>query len=67
MRFGSTFVTVVIASLRLLTAQHAPVEAPLRALSGSIRSLTDRVSPAVVEIEATGYSTVDDEKGMVLS
>ena len=36
-------------------------------MSGSIRGLTNRVSPAVVEIQVTGYSTTEDEKGLVLS
>jgi serine protease Do len=35
---------------------------PLTQLSGSIRQLTNRVSPAVVEILVTAYATVEDEK-----
>ena len=57
---------LIVASLRLLSAQSAHVEDRLGALSSSIRDLTDRVSPAVVEIQVTGYSAEDD-KGLVLS
>jgi len=68
MSFGiTTVISVVIASLRLLPAQSARVEDPFSALSGSIRGLTNRVSPAVVEIQVTGYSTTEDEKSLVLS
>jgi len=63
----TTVLSVVIAPLGLLWAQNAHVEDPLGALSGSIRALTNHVSPAVVEIQVTGYSTTDDEKGLVLS
>jgi len=49
-------ISVAFASLGLLPAQTARVEDPLSALSGTIRSLTNRVSPAVVELQVTGYS-----------
>jgi len=60
-------ISVAFASLGLLPAQTARVEDPLSALSGTIRSLTNRVSPAVVELQVTGYSATEDEKGLVLS
>lgn len=56
---------VLIASVSWLPAQNAHVPDPLSALSGSIRDLTNRVSPAVVEIQVTGYSTTEDDKGLV--
>jgi serine protease Do len=56
--------SVVMASLELLAAQNTRVDRPLSALSDSIRALADRVSPAVVEIQVTGYATKEDERGL---
>ena len=60
----------VTASLVLLSAgaHWALAQKPARGnaltqLSGSIRDLTNRVSPAVVEILVTGYTTSEDGKG----
>jgi serine protease Do len=44
-------------------AQASHSANPLSELSGSIRKLTNRVAPAVVEIVVTGYSTSDDDDG----
>jgi serine protease Do len=43
-------------------AHDAPAT-PLRALSGSIEALTRKVSPAVVQVLTTGFTTVDDGDG----
>ncbi len=43
-------------------SQQSTKRNPLIQLSGSIRELTNRVSPAVVEVMVTGYATVDDDK-----
>lgn len=48
------------------SAQPTDDHNPLAELSGSIRSLTTRVSPAVVEIMVTGFS-VGDESGKAAS
>ncbi|HEV2445584.1 MAG TPA: trypsin-like peptidase domain-containing protein, partial [Candidatus Sulfopaludibacter sp.] len=56
---------LVAFGVRLAIAQEAGKN-PLTQLSGSIRALTSRVSPAVVEILVTGYS-MDDGKGKAAS
>ena len=43
-----------------LRGQEAPQKSPLAQLSGAIRELTDRVSPAVVEVIVNGYGASDD-------
>jgi hypothetical protein len=43
----------------LLPGQGTPQKSALAQLSGSIRELTDRASPAVVEVIANGYSRKD--------
>lgn len=53
---------LVVAGANFTVAQKSGERNPLIQLSGSIRELTNRVSPAVVEIMVTGYATVDDEK-----
>jgi serine protease Do len=53
---------LVAAGAHLAIAQMPGKKNPLTQLSGSIRQLTNHVSPAVVEILVTGYATVDDEK-----
>jgi serine protease Do len=55
------------ASVLLAIAAGVPAAAqatrknPLLQLSGAVRELTRRVSPAVVEINVTAYSTADDQ------
>jgi serine protease Do len=44
----------------LLLGQDTPQKSVLAQLSGSIRKLTDRVSPAVVEVIVNGYGATDD-------
>jgi serine protease Do len=53
---------LVAAGAHFAIAQMPGKKNPLTQLSGSIRQLTNRVSPAVVEILVTGYATVEDEK-----
>lgn len=53
---------IPIASGGVAFAQTAPGN-PLGQLSASIRELTRRVSPAVVEILTTGYGSADEENG----
>jgi serine protease Do len=43
-----------------LNGQAAPQKSVLSQLSGAIRELTDRVSPAVVEVIVNGYGASDD-------
>jgi serine protease Do len=43
-----------------LSGQDIPQKSALAQLSGSIRELTDRVSPAVVEVIVNGYGSGDD-------
>ena len=47
----------------LLPGQGTPQKSALGQLSGSIRELTDRVSPAVVEVIANGYSRKHPREG----
>ena len=51
-----------ISGAHLAVSQQPAKRNPLIQLSGSIRELTNRVSPAVVEVMVTGYATVDDDK-----
>ena len=44
-------------------SQTAHAKNPLQELSGSIRELTRRVAPAVVEVVVTGYTATDDAGG----
>jgi serine protease Do len=63
MRFLATASLGLVAfGAHLATAQKPGKRNPLTQLSGSIRQLTNRVSPAVVEIIVTGYAAVDNEK-----
>ena len=43
--------------------QGANARNPLTALSGSIRELTNRAAPAVVELVVNGYAAADDDSG----
>lgn len=65
MRPRTAGLILVAFGVRLAIAQEAGKN-PLTQLSGSIRALTSRVSPAVVEILVTGYS-MDDGKGKAAS
>lgn len=51
---------LVAAAAQWSGAQTPNQPNPLDRLSGSIRSLANRVSPAVVEIVISGYATTDD-------
>jgi serine protease Do len=57
-----TSLLIPLASTGVASAQATPNN-PLGQLSTSIRELTRRVSPAVVEILMTGYGTSDEENG----
>jgi serine protease Do len=61
---------VAIAFMPCLSPTRASAQAeiesnPLAKLSGSIRELTRRISPSVVEIIVTGYESADDQQGRV--
>src|SRR5579872_7402989 len=60
-------VAFLLASLQVAGAQPTHEKNPLMHLSGSIRELTTRVSPAVVEIVVTGYAATDDDSGRLVS
>lgn len=53
---------LAVAGAHFAIGQQPGEKNPLVQLSGSIRELTNRVSPAVVEILVTGYATIDQEK-----
>jgi serine protease Do len=57
-----TRLTLLLTSAAIAFAQTPPAN-PLQELSSSIRELTRRVSPAVVEILITGYGA-DEENGL---
>jgi serine protease Do len=67
MKTGIAATLLAIAGAHGALAQATPESNPLTQLSGSIRELTGRVSPAVVEILVVGYTTVDEEKGKAAS
>jgi serine protease Do len=63
---------LVGAGLAMLTVipwpvagQDASAESPLARLSGSIRELTNRVSPAVVEVSVTAFAANDNDNSEV--
>ncbi len=58
----SAALLVLLSGAPLAVPQQSAKRNPLIQLSGSIRELTNRVSPAVVEVMVTGYATVDDDK-----
>jgi serine protease Do len=51
----------------LSIGQEANDRSPLTQLSGSIRELTHRVAPSVVEIVVTGYTTTADQGSQAVS
>ncbi|HLN00440.1 MAG TPA: trypsin-like peptidase domain-containing protein [Bryobacteraceae bacterium] len=51
---------LLVTGIKLAYAQAAHETNALEQLSGSVRELTNRVSPAVVKIVVTGYATTDD-------
>ena len=55
------------SALALAQTPAVPPGNPLSEFSGSIRELTRRVSPAVVEILVTGYTPLDDASGKAAS
>jgi serine protease Do len=59
----AAFPAALILGFQLASAQQTADKGPLVGLSGAIRDLTTRVSPAVVEIVVTGYDTVDQDRG----
>lgn len=64
MRFHqAAILALLILGKQFAIAQRATDRGPLAGLSGAIRDLTTRVSPAVVEIVVTGYDTVDEDRG----
>lgn len=60
---------LIFAILALLgygrLAEAQTTDNSLARLSGAIRDLANRISPAVVQIVVTGYDTVEDDKGQV--
>jgi serine protease Do len=58
-----TLLLVWSASALPCRAQPNISKNPLGELSGSIRELTNRIAPAVVEVIVTGYATGDDDDG----
>jgi serine protease Do len=61
-KFSGFAMLMLLGCGRLAEAQAAD---SLAHLSSAIRDLTNRISPAVVQILVTGYDTVEDEKGQV--
>src|SRR5579863_2743906 len=57
----------LLAGMRIASAQAANARNPLEQLSGSIRELTNRVSPAVVQVVVTGYVAADEVSGHPVS
>jgi serine protease Do len=53
---------LVVSGAHFAIAQKPGERNPLIQLSSSIRELTNRASPAVVEILVMGYATIDDRK-----
>ena len=60
-----SFTAMLILNAGYAVAQTETENSPLARLSGSIRNLTGRVAPSVVEIIVTGYGTADDQHGTV--
>ena len=60
MRRRARLLVVSLFGATWLCAQGAPQKNALAQLSGSIRELTDHVSPAVVEVMVNGYGASDD-------
>src|ERR1039458_9239470 len=60
-------VALVVVRAQFALAQIPDSKNPLNQLSGSIRELTNRVSPAVVEILVAGYTALDDGKSQTVT
>jgi len=58
---------IALAETSLVCGQTAEPQNPLAQLSGSIRKLANRVSPAVVEVLVSGYAAVDAGKDQVVN
>jgi len=58
---------LVLLCGRVVFAQVTVGRGPLVQLSSSIRELTERVTPAVVEIAVTAYAASSDESGQALT
>jgi serine protease Do len=56
----AVLLALALVGANSLPGQDAPQKSALAQLSGSIRELTDRVSPAVVEVIVNGYGATDD-------
>ncbi len=54
--------SLLLIPVSVAIAQKPAEKSALSQLSGSIRELTSRVSPAVVEIQVTGYGSITDDK-----
>jgi serine protease Do len=52
--------TLALAGANPLSGQDVPQKSALAQLSGAVRELTDRVSPAVVEVVVNGFGATDD-------
>jgi serine protease Do len=60
---GSKSLAVLLVAAGVALGQPDDARNPLTALSGSIRQLTNRVAPAVVELVINGYTAADDDSG----
>lgn len=59
----ATTLMLALACAATLSGQTGQTGNPLVELSGSIRQLTNRVAPAVVEIVVTGYAASENKSG----
>jgi len=60
---GSVTLAVLLVAAEAAFAEPDHAKNRLTALSGSIRELTNRVAPAVVELVINGYTAADDDSG----
>jgi serine protease Do len=60
MRRRALLLTLALAGANPLSGQDVPQKSALAQLSGAVRELTDRVSPAVVEVVVNGFGATDD-------
>lgn len=58
---------ILVTGLQTLSAQAPHERNPFAQLSGAIRELTNRVSPAVVQIVVTGFAAADQDNGQTVS
>ena len=65
LRHVGTGLTILLTILPSSSAQTASPHNPLAELSGSIRELTNRVAPAVVEIAVTAYAATESDGSQV--